>query len=94
MNEKKYVKNNFINILKNCIEKQSNYDYNNFSKIYHNGNLEFEGYYINGKRIGKGKQYDYYGHVIFEGEYLDGKRWNGKGNYGDNNFYEFKNGKG
>ena len=39
----------------------------------------FEGEYLNGKRNGKGKEYDYYGNLIFEGEYLNGKRWNGKG---------------
>ena len=37
----------------------------------------FEGEYVNGKRNGKGKEYNY-GRIIFEGEYLYGKR-NGKG---------------
>ena len=44
-----------------------------------NGNLIFEGEYLNGKRNGIGKEYDYYGEIIFEGEYKEGKRWNGKG---------------
>ena len=45
-----------------------------------NGNLIFEGDYINGKRWnGKGKEYNHYNHhyfleLIFEGEYLNGKR--------------------
>ena len=33
---------------------------------------------MNGKRNGKGKEYDNAGKVVFEGEYLNGKR-NGKG---------------
>ena len=41
--------------------------------------LIFEGGYKNGKRNGKGKEYDdLYGKVLFEGEYMNGKR-NGKG---------------
>ena len=45
--------------------KEYNYD----------GDLIFEGEYLNGKRNGKGKEYDYYdGKLIFEGEYLNGKR--------------------
>ncbi len=38
------------------------------------GILEYEGEYSNGKRNGKGKEYDYSGKLIFEGEYLNGKR--------------------
>ena len=46
---------------------------------YNNGKLEFEGEYLNGKRNGKGKEYDDFdGRLIFEGEYLNGKR-HGKG---------------
>ena len=33
---------------------------------------------MNGKRIGKGKEYGLEGNLLFEGEYLNGKR-NGKG---------------
>ena len=46
------------------------------------GELIFEGVYINGKRHGKGKEYNYNKggrFLIFEGEYINGKRWNGKG---------------
>ena len=43
-----------------------------------NGKLKFEGEYLNGKRNGKGKEYDYDGKLLFEGEYLNGQR-NGKG---------------
>ena len=44
----------------------------------YNGQLEFEGEYLYGKRHGKGKEYDYDGKVKFEGEYKNGER-NGKG---------------
>ena len=44
---------------------------------YHNGSLEFEGEYLNGKKNGKGKEYCY-DNLKYEGEYLNGKR-NGKG---------------
>ena len=40
--------------------------------------LIFDGEYLNGEKIGKGKEYNYSGNFIFEGEYLNGKRWNGK----------------
>ena len=47
--------------------------------------LIFKGWYLNGKRNGKGKEYYKDGQLIFEGWYLNGKR-NGKGkeytNYG------------
>ncbi len=50
---------------------------------------------MNGKRNGKGKEYDTDGNMIFEGEYLKGKRWNGTGYYINNiKIYELKNGKG
>ena len=42
------------------------------------GNIIFEGEYLNGERNGKGKEYDAIGKLDFEGEYLNGKR-NGKG---------------
>ena len=51
-----------------------------------NGNFEFEGEYINGKRNGKGKEYySDNGILKYEGDYLYGKR-NGKGKeyYSDN----------
>ena len=39
----------------------------------------FEGEYLNGKRIGKGKEYYNSGILKFEGEYLSGEQWNGNG---------------
>ena len=38
-----------------------------------NGKLKFEGEYLNGKRNGKGKEYND-GKLEFEGEYLNGER--------------------
>ena len=38
----------------------------------------FEGEYLNGKKHGKGREYDNFSNIIFEGEYLNGKK-NGKG---------------
>ena len=38
----------------------------------------YEGELLNGKRNGKGKEYDSR-KLIFEGEYLNGERWNGYG---------------
>ena len=39
-----------------------------------NDNLIFEGDYLNGKRNGKGKEYNFNGKLAFEGEYVNGKR--------------------
>ena len=60
-----------------------------FTKIFkfsqlHNYNifsakLEYEGEFLNGKRNGKGKEYNADGVLEYEGEYLNGKRLNGKG---------------
>ena len=48
-------------------------EYNFYSKLL------FEGEYLNGKRNGKGKEYNYENDKFeFEGEYLNGKK-NGKG---------------
>ena len=44
-------------------------------EYFYDGNLEFEGEYINGKRNGKGKEYYENGQINFEGEYLTGKKW-------------------
>ena len=49
-------------------------------KKYHwNGQLIFEGEYLNGKKNGKGKKFNANGELIFEGEYLYDKIWFGKG---------------
>ena len=43
-----------------------------------------KGEYLNDKRNGKGKEYDWIGKLKFEGEYLNDKR-NGKGKEYNNN---------
>ena len=65
-NVKKYDKiNNNIDKLK---------DWKGFMEEYkENGDLIFEGEYLNGERNGKGKEYKH-NEIIFEGEYLNGKR--------------------
>jgi len=40
--------------------------------------LKFEGEYLNGKRSGKGKEYNEYGNLFFKGEYLYDYRIKGK----------------
>ena len=44
------------------------------------GNLKFEGEYLNGDKNGKGKEYDINGKLIYEGEYLNGKKKNENNN--------------
>ena len=61
-------------IKENGIGKEYYFD----GKLNCDGKLIFEGEYLNGKRNGKGKEYDYFGTLIFKGEYLNDKR-NGKG---------------
>ena len=46
---------------------------------------------MDGKRSGKGKEYNNDGEILFEGEYLDGNRWNGKGiEYNENYDFQFE----
>ena len=68
MNEKDYDKNsNIIYELKNDNGKIK--EYNKYSKLI------FLGEYLNGKRNGKGKEYDKYNSKLeYEGEYLKGKK--------------------
>ena len=58
------------------------------------GDLKYEGKYINGIKSGYGKLYEkikYRGNIlIFEGEFLDGKIWNGKGRYYSEEGIEFE----
>ena len=44
----------------------------------YDGQLEYEGEFLNGKKNGKGKQYSYNGQLEYEGEFLNGKK-NGNG---------------
>ena len=65
-NGKGYDKNgNIIYVLNNG---------NGKVKEYNDDRLIFEGEYVNGKRNGKGKEYDYDGKLIFDGEYLNGEK--------------------
>ena len=59
------------------------------------GTLIYEGEYLNGKKHGKGTEYDYDENIIYEGEYSKGKR-HGKGKEYDNqgNVYEVEYYKG
>ena len=65
----KYFTGRYIEYESNRIGKEIDY----IDKI-----IRFEGEYLNGKRHGKGKEYNNNGKLIFEGEYLNGKR-HGKG---------------
>ena len=49
----------------------------NIKEYNEEGNLIFDGGYLNGKRNGKGKEYDSNGRIKFEGEYLNGEKCNG-----------------
>ena len=58
------------------IEYESNENGSGKGKEYNifNDEIVFEGDYINRKRNGKGKEYDYIGKIKFEGEYSNGER--------------------
>ena len=60
--------------------KYISYESNGKIKEYYlcDNNLAYEGEYSNGKRNGKGKEYNWNGKLMFDGEYKNGKR-NGKG---------------
>ena len=69
-NGKGYDENgNIIYELNNGNGKVKEYNYN--------GNILFDGEYLNGKKNGKGKEYDDHGIIYFYGEYLNGQKWNG-----------------
>ena len=44
--------------------------------IYNNDNLYFQGYFINGYRGGRGKDYDENGNMVFDGFFKEGKKLN------------------
>ena len=46
-------------------------------EFYLNGELKYEGEYLNDKREGKGKEYSEEGELIFIGKYKEGEHWNG-----------------
>ena len=49
-----------------------------FKEYDKNGELIFEGDYLNGERNGKGNEYNDKSVLIFEGEFSRGRRWKGK----------------
>ena len=75
-------KKNFIGNFSNNTNYDHHYlnNYNFNPRITYENYLKYEGEYLNGKKTGKGKDYDYEGNLIFEGEYKNGLK-NGKGIY-------------
>ena len=69
-----------IEIYKEISGKYLIKDKNGNDKVYtlDTKRLLFEGKYLNGKKNGIGKDFDFMGDVIFEGQYIDGIR-NGYG---------------
>ena len=66
-----------------------------YKKFFCRGKLRIEGEYLNGKRNGIFKQYDYDGHLEHEIEYIFGKLWNAKKYDKDNKITDILiNGKG
>ena len=84
-----------INDYKNESKREKIGERNGKGKEYNDGELIFEGEYLNGKRNGKGKEYYSNGSKLFEGEYLSDLKWNGIGYDPFNRkIYELKDGKG
>ena len=76
------------------------YEEKNKGKLYDadDDKLLYIGEFMNGKKNGKGKEFNDKGKLIFEGEFFKGKRWNGYGfeyNYRDILIFEgeYLNGK-
>ena len=62
-------------------------------EYYEDGQLLFEGEYLNGKRNGKGKEYYEDGQLEFEGEYINDIKWDGIDyDTSKNKIYELKDG--
>ena len=72
-------------------EKYIIYESNIYGKEYLNKDdrLIYEGGFLNGKRNGKGKEYNKNGNLSFEGEYLNGKR-HGKGKEYDDGVLKYE----
>ena len=47
-------------------------------EYYENGQIKFEGEYLEGERNGKGKEHYDKGNIKFDGIFIKGKKWNGK----------------
>ena len=66
--------NNYIHYRGIYIIYESNKIGKEYDGNYKNHRLMFEGEFLNGKRNGKGKEYNPDGTLEYEGEYLNGKR--------------------
>ena len=64
------------NSISNNLIFEGEYFHGNGKEYYPNGELLFEGEFLNGSRNGKGKEYYPNGKLLFEGEFLNGKKWN------------------
>ena len=73
-----FIRNLFIYVDENKKLKLMKYNKSLQKKLALSIKLYYEGEYLNGKRNGKGREYNGFNNLIFEGEYLNGKR-NGKG---------------
>ena len=49
------------------------------------GFIVYEGNYVNGIKIGRGKEFNYKGELLFEGEYFNDERLKGKAFYRNGN---------
>ena len=72
-------------------ESESKYDieFKNM-KDYENNIIKYEGEYIDGKRSGKGKEYDINGKIIFEFDFISGDRRSKRYKYDKADYYVLK----
>ena len=70
LNDKKWTGNGYDPL--NNIVYELNNGNGHIKQFWGNGKLNFEGEYLNGKRNGKGKEYDDI--IMYEGEYLNGMK--------------------
>ena len=70
---------------------------NGYGKVYKYEKVIYDRVFSDGKRNGKGKEFNVDGDILFEGENLNGKKWKGKGKeyHNENNLIfegEYSNG--
>ena len=83
-NSKQYdINNNLLREVhegKGTLREYYEFDYeityhkNNDDIYYYKDILKFDGEILDGKRNGKGKEYNYDGNLIFSGEFINGKK--------------------
>ena len=76
-NEYTEFSNTELIIYKGEVKKNTKIKNGNGKEYYINGELCYEGEYVNDKREGKGKEFSEEGELIFTGKYKNGKQWNG-----------------